>query len=104
MERGEADPKIEYPNSKEDMLTRIGAEAELHLLILAKERANFMESPIAQVMPAENPSLSNYMIINNMIIMIIKAAETPGFLLPQVILQLTPIQFTEHQCTFLKTK
>jgi hypothetical protein len=37
-------------------LTRIGAEADPHSLIMAKERAKFMESPTTQAMPAESPS------------------------------------------------
>jgi len=34
-------------------LTRIGAEADPHSLIMAKERAKFMESPTIQAMPVE---------------------------------------------------
>jgi hypothetical protein len=42
---GEADPQIEYPESMKNRLTRIGAEADPHSLIMAKERAKFLESP-----------------------------------------------------------
>jgi hypothetical protein len=41
----EADPQIEHPESLKNRLTRIGAEADPHSLIMAKERAKFLESP-----------------------------------------------------------
>ena len=84
----EADPLREHSESQENMVTWIEAEA--------------------QALQAENLNTSNIRTTKNMVIMMItntsQAAEAPDLLLPQVILQLTLTQFTEHQCTFLKTK